>query len=64
MGRRDRSESAGLLCMKWLAGLLGLLLWSAAPASDRQRLARRTLVFKKVHGAWLIAHLHASNHQL
>lgn len=31
---------------------------------NSERLARRTLVFKKVHGVWVIAHLHASNHQL
>jgi len=30
---------------------------------NSERLARRTLVIKKVHGAWLIAHLHASNFQ-
>jgi ketosteroid isomerase-like protein len=30
---------------------------------NSERIARRTLVFKKVHGAWLIAHLHASNFQ-
>ena len=28
---------------------------------NSERLARRTLVMKKVQGAWLIAHLHASN---
>jgi hypothetical protein len=28
---------------------------------NTERLARRTLVLKRVHGAWLIAHLHASN---
>jgi hypothetical protein len=98
--------------MKWLAGLLAMLLWTAAGASDRQesrfqtvfdgilkgansgppyhrlepqdlqvqslgadsavvtfhlrnseRIARRTLVMKKVQGTWLIAHLHASNFQ-
>jgi ketosteroid isomerase-like protein len=29
--------------------------------SNTERLARRTLVLKNVHGEWLIAHLHASN---
>jgi len=28
---------------------------------NSERIARRTLVIKKVHGTWLIAHLHASN---
>jgi uncharacterized protein (TIGR02246 family) len=28
---------------------------------NTERLARRTLVLRNVHGAWLIAHLHASN---
>jgi ketosteroid isomerase-like protein len=28
---------------------------------NSERLARRTLVMKKVQGAWLIVHLHASN---
>ena len=28
---------------------------------NSERLARRTLVLKKVQGAWLIVHLHASN---
>jgi ketosteroid isomerase-like protein len=31
---------------------------------NSERIARRTLVFKQVHGVWLIAHLHASNFQL
>jgi hypothetical protein len=31
---------------------------------NSERLARRTLVLKKVQGAWLIAHLHGSNHPL
>jgi len=30
---------------------------------NSERIARRTLVMKKVQGAWLIAHLHASNFQ-
>lgn len=30
---------------------------------NSERIARRTLVFKKVQGTWLIAHLHASNFQ-
>lgn len=28
---------------------------------NSERIARRSLVFKKVHGDWLIVHLHASN---
>jgi hypothetical protein len=28
---------------------------------NSERIARRTLVMKKARGAWLIAHLHASN---
>jgi len=28
---------------------------------NAERIARRTLVFKKVGGDWLIVHLHASN---
>jgi hypothetical protein len=31
---------------------------------NSQRIARRTLVMRKVQGTWLIAHLHASNHYL
>jgi ketosteroid isomerase-like protein len=30
---------------------------------NSQRLARRTLVMRKVQGTWLVAHLHASNFQ-
>ena len=29
---------------------------------NSQRIARRTLVLKKVQGVWLIAHLHASTY--
>ncbi|HET9444622.1 MAG TPA: nuclear transport factor 2 family protein [Steroidobacteraceae bacterium] len=31
---------------------------------NSQRIARRTLVMRKVQGTWLIAHLHASNYYL
>lgn len=31
---------------------------------NSQRIARRTLVMRKVQGTWLIAHLHASNFQI
>ena len=31
---------------------------------NSERIARRTLVMRKVQGAWLVAHLHASNFQI
>jgi hypothetical protein len=31
-------------------------------ARNTRRIARRTLVLKKVQGVWLIAHLHASTY--
>jgi len=31
---------------------------------NSERIARRTLVMRKVQGTWLIAHLHASNFQI
>ena len=31
--------------MRWLAGLLGLLLWTAAPASDQQEIEQATARF-------------------
>jgi ketosteroid isomerase-like protein len=31
--------------MRWLAGVLGLLLWTAAPASDQQEIKQATARF-------------------